>query len=401
MAKRRPSGDGMVRKREDGRWEGRIVIGHKENGEPIFRYIYAEAQKELTAKLRQNIDAYQGVDLTEDSRMTLREWLDRWLEQMALTLRPSTLDHYRQDMEHHVRPYLGQKKLTQITDSDLRRLYDRLKARGRVNPRPGQSPRLSSTTVHGIHTTLHQALKAAADQGLIPGNPAAQVEPPKVAHKTMNVLNGEQMETFLATTEKDPIWHDFFYAELTTGLRLGEICGLMWSDFDERRGTLNVNRTLHREEGGRLAAGDTKTYAGTRKIILPPSTAELLRTRKKRSYSPWIFHDPLRPEAPLNPSTAYRQLKKILAQAGLPDIRFHDLRHTFATHALASGVDAKTLAGILGHTKASFTLDTYTHATGDMQQKAAEIVGGFLTDYLGEEMAPWQNAENAAKAASI
>ena len=103
----------------------------------------------------------------------------------------------------------------------------------------------------------------------------------------------------------------------------------------------------------------------------------------------------------MNPSAAYRQLKKILAQTGLPDIRFHDLRHTFATHALCSGVDAKTLAGILGHTKASFTLDTYTHTTGDMQQRAAEIVGGFLTDYLGEEMAPWQNAENAAKAASV
>jgi integrase len=94
-------------------------------------------------------------------------------------------------------------------------------------------------------------------------------------------------------------------------------------------------------------------------------------------------------------------LKKILAAADLPDIRFHDLRHTFATHALASGVDAKTLSGILGHTKASFTVDTYTHATGDMQQKAAEIVGEFLTDYLGEEMAPWQSAENAATAASI
>ena len=82
MAKRRPSGDGMVRKREDGRWEGRIVVGHKSNGDSIFRYIYADTQKELTAKLRQNIDAYQGVDLTEESRMTLSEWLDRWLEQM-------------------------------------------------------------------------------------------------------------------------------------------------------------------------------------------------------------------------------------------------------------------------------------------------------------------------------
>ena len=153
MAKRRPSGDGMVRKREDGRWEGRIVVGHKDNGDPIFRYIYADTQKKLTAKLRQNIDAYQGVELTEDSRMTLAEWLDRWLEQMALTIRPSTLDRYRSDMEHHVKPYLGHKKLTQITAVDLRELYHTLQARGRINPRPSQSPGLSPATVHSIHTT--------------------------------------------------------------------------------------------------------------------------------------------------------------------------------------------------------------------------------------------------------
>ena len=134
----------MVRKREDGRWEGRIVIGHKANGDPIFRYIYADTQKELTAKLRQNITAYQGVDLTEECRMTLSEWLDRWLEQMASILRPSTLDHYRRDMEHHVKPYLGQKKLTQITASDLRKLYGDLKKQGRVHPRP----RSKSWVVH-------------------------------------------------------------------------------------------------------------------------------------------------------------------------------------------------------------------------------------------------------------
>ena len=324
MAKRRPSGDGMVRKREDGRWEGRIVIGHKENGDPIFRYIYADTQKALTAKLRQNITAYQGVDLTEECRMTLSEWLDRWLEQMVAILRPSTLEHYRSDMEHHVKPYLGQKKLTQITASDLRKLYDDLKKQGRVHPRPGQSRGLSTTTVHGIHTTLHHALKSAVDQRLLPHNPADHVEPPKVAHKSMTILNEEQMD----------------------------------------------------------------------------STAERLRNRKKYSYSVWIFPNPLRPEAPMNPTTAYHQLKKILAENDLPGLRFHDLRHTFATHALANGVDAKTLSGILGHTKASFTVDTYTHTTTDMHRKAAEIVGGFLTDYLGEEMAPWQNAEPAATAVS-
>ena len=329
MAKRRPSGDGMVRKREDGRWEGRIVIGHKDNGDSIFRYIYADTQKELTAKLRQNIEAYQGVDLNEDSRMTLAEWLDRWLEQMALTVRPSTLDRYRSDMEHHVKPYLGHKKLTQITAVDLRELYHTLQERGRISPRPGQRPGLSPATVHGIHTTLRQALQAAAEQGLMPSNPARQVEAPKIFRKAMNILTEEQLETFLAATDRDPVWRDFFYTELTTGLRLGEICGLMWSDFDGRKGTLRVNRTLHKENGGRLVAGDTKTYAGTRTILLPSSTAERLADRKKRSYSQWIFPNPLRPEAPLNPSTACRQLKKILQEAGLPEIRFHDLRHPY------------------------------------------------------------------------
>ena len=400
MAKRRPSGDGMVRKREDGRWEGRIVVGHKENGDPIFRYIYADTQKELTAKLRQNITAYQGVDLTEECRMTLSEWLDRWLEQMVAILRPSTLEHYRSDMEHHVKPYLGQKKLTQITASDLRKLYDDLKKQGRVHPRPGQSRGLSTTTIHGIHTTLHHALKSAVDQRLLPHNPADHVEPPKVVHKSMTILNEEQLDTFLAAVEQDPIWKNFFYTELTTGLRLGEICGLMWSDFDAKKGTLSVNRTIHKEKGGRLVTGDTKTYAGTRTIVLPDSTAELLRGRKKNSYSVWIFPNPLKPEAPMNPNTAYRQLKAILTENSLPDLRFHDLRHTFATHALANGVDAKTLSGILGHTKASFTVDTYTHTTTDMHKKAAEIVGGFLTDYLGEEMAPWQSTETAATAVS-
>ena len=115
---------------------------------------------------------------------------------------------------------------------------------------------------------------------------------------------------------------------------------------------------------------------------MPPSTAKLLAERKARSYSEWIFPDPLRPERPTRPNAAYTHMKVLLKQAGLPSIRFHDLRHTFATHALASGVDAKTLSGILGHTQASFTLDTYTHVTGDMQKRASEIVGSFMENIM-------------------
>ena len=230
---------------------------------------------------------------------------------------------------------------------------------------------------------------------------SAEVDPPKFDGAPMKILTEAQLDAFMKVIEKDAFWHDFFYTAVTTGLRRGEICALRWEDFDTKQETLHVRRTLHKEKGKPLTTGDTKTYAGTRKIVLPPSTAQLLRERKKTAPTEWIFPNPFDPEQPIAPGTAYNRLKALLKETGLPDIRFHDLRHTFATHALSSGVDAKTLAGILGHTKASFTLDTYTHTTGDMQKRAAEIVGGFLTDYLGEEMKPWQSRENTAAAPSV
>ena len=401
MGKRRPSGDGMVRKREGGRWEGRIVVGHKGNGDSIFRYIYADTQKELTAKLRQNIEAFQGVELTEQSKMTLAEWLDRWLEtHMTGAVRPGTLEGYRKDMDNHVKPYLGEKLLIKLTSDDLRELYQLLMEQGRKLPRQNCGPGLAPATVRGIHTTLHHALKAAADDGLIPCNPAEKVTPPSVPNTPKRVLTHDQLEKFLCAIRFDPIWHDFFYTELTTGLRRGELCGLTWEDFDSEAGTLKVRRTIHARKGGELEAGETKTYAGQRTILLPHSTAQILRERKQSALTQWIFPDPLRPERPVNPSSAYRRLKELLNQAELPSLRFHDLRHTFATHALASGVDAKTLSGILGHTKASFTLDTYTHVTGDMHRNAAEIVGNVVTEWLGGDLSSWQNEENGATAAS-
>ena len=385
----------MVRKREDGRWEGRIVIGHKENGDSIFRYIYADTQKELTAKLRQNINAYQGVDLTEESKMTLSQWLDKWLDTyMTGTVRESTLDGYRRDLDNHVKPYLGEKPLLKITLADLSSLYQTLLERGRVGRKKTSGSGLSPPTVHGIHTTLHHALRTAAEEGLLPANPADGVTPPKVINRAKGILNNAQLDTFKAAIQQDWIWRDFFLTELTTGLRRGELCGLKWSDFDEKAGT------IHARKGGGVEEGTTKTYAGTRTILLPSSTAQLLRERKQSALTEWIFPNPLCPEKPVSPGSAYRRLKGLLEEAGLPDLRFHDLRHTFATHALASGVDAKTLSGILGHTKASFTLDTYTHVTGDMHRNAAEIVGGFMTELLGEEMEPWRNNENGEMAVS-
>lgn len=164
-----------------------LLSGHKENGDPIFRYIYVDAQKELTAKLRQNITAYQGVDLTEECRLTLS---DR-LEQMTAGPLAQHAGPYRRNMAHHVKPYLGQKKLTRITASALRKLYDALKKQDWVHPRLGQSRGLFTTTAQVIHTTLYHALKSAVEQRLLLHNLAAHAEPPKVAHKSMTILNKE------------------------------------------------------------------------------------------------------------------------------------------------------------------------------------------------------------------
>ena len=396
MGKRRPSGDGMVRKRDDGRWEGRIVVGHKENGDSIFRYVYADTQKELTAKLRQNIDAYQGVELTEDSQMTLGQWLDRWLDRMTGVVGPLTMKRYEGTIVRHIKPYLGEKIISQVTGKDIQKLYDILARHG--NKITGEG--LASGTIRGIHSMFHEAMGAAQQAGLIPRNPTEDIDTPKFNYKAKKVLTEAQLEKFIEAIRADEIWCDFFYTELTTGLRRGEICGLKWEDFDETKGTLRIRRTIHEEKGGKLTPWDTKTAAGTRTINLAPSTAALLRERKKTALTEWIFPHPLKPERPTRQSAAYERMKGLLKQAELPDIRFHDLRHTFATHALTSGVDVKTLSGILGHTRAAFTLDTYTHTTGDMQKRVAEIVEEFLVDIFGEELKPWEESGKMAKVPS-
>ena len=330
MAKRRPSGDGMVRKREDGRWEGRIVVGHKSNGDSIFRYLSAGSQKELLAKLHRNIEEYRDVDLREESKMPLGEWLDRWLEEYAApSVRPSTLEGYRGYVERNIKPRLGNKPVGKITAEDIRQLYRELQEHGRQEEHPQYGYRLAGSTVRRIHGVLHEALDAAAQENLIARNPTDGIILPRKKAVPKQVLNDAQLERFMTAIREDKVWHDFFYTELTTGLRRGEICGLQWEDFDEADGTLKIVRSVSSRKAGALDIGETKTNKGRRTISLPDSTAQRLRERKKAAISQWIFPNPLHPEEPVNPSYAYHRLKTILKNTGLPSIRFHDLRHPY------------------------------------------------------------------------
>ena len=383
MANKRPDGDGLVRKRSDGRWEGRIVVGHKEDGKPIYRSVFARSQKELMGKLHESIELHRDVELKEGYNLTLGQWLDKWLEErMCFTVRESTLDGYRSLVNNYIKPHLGDKKIGSVTTADVQKMYNWLKQNGRVKEHYEKGDTLSDSMVLGIHTVLHQALDAAVQERIIVKNPTNGTVIPKANYAPKNILTEAQLQKFLDVVRQDPVWSDFFYTELTTGLRRGEICGLKWQDFDEKTGRLQIRRAVTSKKGGGVKVGETKTEKGTRSIQLPPSTVEMPKERKKKTYSEWIFHNPTVPELPMSPGTAYRRMKTLLRYAELPPIRFHDLRHTFATHALTSGVDAKTLSRILGHTNASFTLDTYTHVTTDMQRKASGIVEGFLSQIL-------------------
>ena len=137
MAKRRPQGDGTIRKRSDGRWEARIIIGHKNDGSPMYKSAFAKTQKSALKQLHQLIDLYRDVDLTEDSRMTLGEWLDKWLDEyMIFTIRESTLDSYRAMVKNQVKPFIGSKQISSLTTADMQKFYNKIKKEGRVREHP-------------------------------------------------------------------------------------------------------------------------------------------------------------------------------------------------------------------------------------------------------------------------
>ena len=385
-SKRRPQGDGTIRKRLDGRWEGRIIIGHKKDGSPIFRSVFGKTQKATLKQLHQLIDLYRDVDLTEECRMTLGEWMDKWLDEyMIFTVKENTIQGYRSSIENQIKRFIGNKQLAYLTTADIQKFYNKIKKEGRIKFHRIHGYALSDSVVRDTHMVLHQALDMAVKERLIVRNPTNGTVIPKMSHTEKQVLCDSELDKFIETIKQEPYWHDFFYLEIMTGLRRGEICGLKWSDINFADGTLSVKRSVSHKKGGGVTVGETKTDAGTRRILLPTSVATLLQEKHANAISEWVFPHHMNPSEPLHPNSAYTKLKSILKRANLPSIRFHDLRHTFATHAMQGGVDAKTLAGILGHTNASFTLDTYTHVTGDMQKSASTVVNDMMQNFLIKE----------------
>ena len=379
MAKKRANGEGSIRKRKDGRWEGRYTAGHDpETGKAIYKNVLGKTQAEVKEKLKQAIGEAQALDITKAGKYTVGEWMEVWFHDYAkIKVRPSSHQTYQGYIQNHIRPNIGDIPLEKLTSLDLQKFYKKLLATGRVDrvEAKGQPKGLSAKTVRNIHQILSSALKLAQEQRLILTNPAEGCALPRVEHQEMKTLTTAQLASFFREARESGVF-ELYYLELATGLRRGELLGLKWEDVDLQRGDLRVRRQVS-HINGEVVEAPLKTKNAYRTLPLAEDTVSVLKEqRRKVGNSPWVFPSPN--GGPISPDSVLHMLHRVLKRAGLPKVRFHDLRHTFATLALQNGVDVKTVSGMLGHFSAGFTLDTYAHITSAAQRQAAQTMGSVL-----------------------
>ena len=379
MAKKRANGEGSIRKRSDGRWEGRYTAGYDpETGKRIIKNVLGKTQAEVKEKLTKAIEESKKLDIVRSDEYTVAEWLRLWYELYAKpNIRPTTADSYHRGIESHVIPRIGEIKLKKLTSRDIQKMYKDLQENGRLRKSKKQQNGLSNATVRGIHMMLHNALDRAVKERLILRNPTEDCIIPKIQKQEMKILNPEDMKTYLEAADKRGVL-PMFYLELVTGIRKGELTALHWSDLDEERRTISVSKQAVGDRNRNVTISRPKTENSVRKISIPQSAVELLHQEHEKHLDiPWMFPSPKTGEM-YHPDSIAKLHEKILRDTGLEHIRFHDLRHTFATMALQNGVDVKTVSSMLGHYDAGFTLRTYTHATRQMQEQAAEKMGNFM-----------------------
>lgn len=354
------------------RWYGRIDL-------PADPVTGARRQKRFNAPTKREVEemaaqllaslANGGFAEADAGKLTVSQYLERWLTSIAETVRTSTQERYADVVHKHIEPVIGRTQLSKLSPLDVQHLYADRRSAG-----------LSPTTINLLHNILHRALKQAIRWGLLTRNVTEAVDPPREATPEYTVWSERQSASFLTVADSHE-WAALWRLALLTGMRRGEVLGLKWEDIDLARATLSVKRTLSRGTGGRFTYGVPKTTFGRRSIALPRSVVDSLKSHRVRQLEARLAldaayqdHDVVFADVvgePLHPNTLAYQFKRLCKLAGVPVIRLHDLRHTSATLMLANGEHPKIVQERLGHANISMTLDRYSHVTPQMQRDAA------------------------------
>lgn len=382
MAKRRANGEGSIRKRKDGRWEGRYTAGRDPaTGKPTYKNVLGKTQGEVKEKLKKAITDSQQLDMSRSKSYTVESWIRLWYEVYTESrLREKTKEYYLNYIDNHIIPRIGKIPLEKLTTIQIQKFYNDLQENGRIQRYEHvklKNKGLSARVVRGIHTLLNNCLEQAVTERIILTNPAKGCKLPKLEKKEMKILPQEKIGPYLAEAEERGLLAAY-YLELTTGLRRGELLALLWTDLDAESKTISVTKQVDRIKG-KLVVRQPKTQNSVRTLAIPQRVLDLLmEEHRKHPNNPYMFPSP-KTGTMFDPDSFRHTYDKILKAIGAEHIRFHDLRHTFATLSLKNGVDVKTLSGVLGHYSAGFTLSTYTHATADMKRDAADTIGNVIS----------------------
>lgn len=381
---RRKRGEGSITKRLDGRYEVRVIDALSGRRRSLF----AHTEDDAVAALRKaHADNAAGIGIGNE-RTTLARYMEDWLASVESSLRPNTFTRYESVTHRHIIPRIGRVKLRALTPNHVRRLYADL-AKDGIH-RKGQKPRgLAPRSIHKIHAVLHRALEQAAKDGEVVRNVAALVDLPRVPHREIQVISGEQMKVLLVEAEADRFAAAYVVA-VTTGMRWGELFGMRWTDVDLDAGAIQVRRSLIQVKGGGLVFDDTKTARSRRTVHLSQYAVDALREHRQRQREEriaalgWADRDLVFASeigTPIHPSNfRSRSWLPLRKKAGIPEaFTFHCPRHTAASHALAAGIPVTVVSEQLGHASTSMTLDVYGHMIPSQQRAVADAMDALLT----------------------
>jgi integrase len=370
---RRSRGEASVYPTKDGRVRGAILLPHPDGTPTIRRYVSGRTRADVVRKLD---ELRREAEAGFPTGQTTGDYLARWIVAVEPDLAAATHREYAR----HVRDYwstLAPIPLTQLTPAHVERVMAELRRRP-----------LSNQTIRHARSTLRRALTDAQRHGLVNRNMAALAKPPKLERREMRALSAAEAGRLVTATADEPLGPVFATA-VGTGLRLGELLGLAWSDVDLEARKLTVRRSLARARGGGWGLGEPKTKGSRRTVMLPAIAADALRRQKARQAADrlaagtaWqdrlglVFTDAL--GRPLDPPTVSRMFRLTSDRLGL-GVRLHDLRHTAASLMLAAGVPLKVVSEALGHSSIAITADVYSHVTPDLRREAADAMDRALS----------------------